>query len=62
MTVTVTDLLEALARSPKGQVTIPPDSKQLVGVADTKVTVLGNVSVTTTPVAGSGPWFITFKE
>ena len=43
------------------QVTVPPVSphEPVSAVADTKVTPPGRTSVTTTPVAVVGPWFVT---
>jgi hypothetical protein len=51
-----------LAIVPRLQVTTPPDGgAQLpwLGVAETKVTLGGRVSVTTTPADGSGPLLVT---
>ena len=57
-TVTVTVLLSSTARLCRSQVTIPPLAEQPV-LADTKSTPAGKVSVTTTPLAGSGPLLVT---
>ncbi len=48
------------ARLPRLHVTTPLNSLQLpwLGVADTKLTPAGSVSVTTTLVASSGPLFV----
>jgi hypothetical protein len=53
--------LAPLAMLPKLHVTVPPASEHVpwLGVADTYVTLGSSVSVTTTPVALSGPLFVT---
>ena len=59
----VATVLEALATLPRLQVTTPPNSLQLLwGVADTKFTVAGKVSVSITPVASDGPLLETLSE
>src|ERR1700730_17424357 len=52
--------LAPLARLPTVQVTVPAEFVQLpwLDVAETKVTPLGRVSVTVTPVAGLGPLLV----
>src|SRR4030081_1774351 len=56
VTVMVNVALAPTARLPTGQVTVPALLVQ--PGADTKVTPEGRVSVTVTPVAGSGPLFL----
>ena len=58
VTTMVTVAVLPLAMSPKLQVTMPSASLQgppWLGLADTKVTPAGKVSVTITPVASEGP-------
>jgi hypothetical protein len=61
--VTTMDTVELLplAREPRSQVTVLPDWLQLpwLGVADTKVTPEGRVSVRVTPEALQGPLLVT---
>jgi hypothetical protein len=58
VTVTVTLLTWPLVNVPRLQLTTPLVLIPLP-LADTKVTVAGNVSVTTTPLALDGPKFVT---
>ena len=58
VTVTVTLLTWPLAKTPRLQLTTPLVLIPLP-LADTNVTVAGNVSVTTTPLALDGPKFVT---
>src|SRR5438105_3353068 len=60
-------VIEALApeaSEPTLQVTVPEALVQVPGVelADTKVTPVGRLSVTTTPVAGLGPLLVAISE
>jgi hypothetical protein len=61
LTTILTVAVAPLARFPTLQVTVPPDRVQLpwLGVAETKATLEGNVSVTSTPVASDGPLLVT---
>ena len=63
MTIIVRSAVAPTARSPIFQVTLPDDSVAvpLAVLADTKVTPAGNVSVTFTLVAISGPLFLTVR-
>jgi len=61
VTTMVTVALDPLAIDPRLQVTVPALWVQVpwVGVADTKITPAGNVSVRVTPVAALGPALLT---
>src|SRR5437870_1903994 len=52
------------ARSPRSHVTTPRSSEHdpWLGVADTKFTPAGSVSLTCTDVASEGPLFVTVRE
>src|SRR5438105_4694118 len=56
----VTEALAPLASEPTAQVTVPEALVQ-PGLADTKVTPAGRVSVTVAPVLASGPLLVTFR-
>ena len=59
-TTIVTVVLAPLVKSPRLQVTVlVPLQVPWLGVAETKLTPGGKVSVITTPVAASGPLFMT---
>src|SRR5579862_2527911 len=58
VTVTVTLLTAPLASVPNDQFTVPALLTPLP-LADTKVTLAGKVSVTTTPLAADGPKLVT---
>ena len=53
--------LPTLPRAPNSQVTTPESCTQVpwLGVAETNVTLVGNVSVTIIPAASSGPPLVT---
>src|SRR5437870_4535502 len=64
VTVMVIVALAPEARLPTVQVTVPDACVQVPWLedAETKVTPLGRVSVTTTPVAGLGPLLVAVTE
>jgi hypothetical protein len=61
VTTIVTLAVPPLGKFPTSQATAPADGMQLpwLGVAETKVTLDGNVSVTVTRVAAEGPLLVT---
>ena len=63
VTLTAIVALAPLAIGPSGQLTMPLASEQVAldGVAETKSTPAGSVSVTVAPAASSGPLFCTVR-
>ena len=61
VTTSATVAWAAGSRSPRSHVTVPSRSEQepVLGVAETKSTPAGRVSVTWTALAGEGPLFVT---
>jgi hypothetical protein len=64
VTAIVIVVLAEADRSPTLHVTVPllKEHDPWVVLAETKVKPFGRTSVACTPVAGDGPWLVTFRE